>query len=124
MLKSETAKNRLITVLKSLAAAYVVTVVLLLLLALLLLKMELDEKAVTIGIAVTYIISCFAGGFLAGKKIKEKKFLWGLTVGAGYFLLLLGISAVLEPGAMAAAAYIVSAAALCAGGGTLGGMLS
>ncbi|MGI6011505.1 MAG: TIGR04086 family membrane protein [Ruminococcus sp.] len=124
MLKTKISKNRLITLLKSLIMAYVVTVVLLLLLAFLLLKLELNEKMVSVGIALIYIISCFAGGFLAGKKIKEKKFLWGLAVGAGYFLLLLGISTIMEPGAMASASYIVSAAALCAGGGTLGGMIS
>ena len=124
MLKAEVSKNRLITLLKSLIIAYAVTVVLLLLLALLRLKKELNAKMVSIGIALVYIISCFVGGFLAGKKIREKKFLWGLAVGAGYFLLLLGISTVLEPGAMASAPYIASAAALCAGGGTLGGMIS
>lgn len=124
MEKTEVMKSRLVVLLRSLIVSFLVTLVMLLILALLLYKVELKENVVSIGIAATYLISCFMGGFLAGKKIKEKKFLWGLCTGAIYFLLLLGMSTILEPGAMAEAAYIGSALGLCMGGGTLGGMLS
>ena len=124
MLKSQIYKNRLVILLQSLAAAYGTTVLLLLLLAFLLMKLDLKESAVTIGIAAVYVLSCFAGGFLAGKKIKEKKFFWGMVTGALYFLLLLVLSVALQTGSLAEVSAVLSAAALCAGGGTLGGMLS
>ena len=75
-MKSQIYKNRLVILLQSLAAAYGATVALLLLLAFLLLKLDLDETAVAIAIAAVYVAACFVGGFLAGKKIKEKKFFW------------------------------------------------
>lgn len=124
MLKSQIYKNRLVILLQSLAAAYGTTVLLLLLLAFLLMKLDLKESAVTIGIAAVYVLSCFAGGFLAGKKIKEKKFFWGLVTGVLYFLLLLVLSVALQTGSLAEVSAVLSAAALCVGGGTLGGMLS
>ena len=123
-MKSQIYKNRLVILLQSLAAAYGATVALLLLLAFLLLKLDLDGTAVAIAIAAVYVAACFVGGFLAGKKIKEKKFFWGLVTGALYFLLLLALSIALVSGSLEKVSDVLSAAALCAGGGTLGGMLS
>lgn len=123
-MKSQIYKNRLVILLQSLAAAYGATVALLLLLAFLLLKLDLDETAVAIAIAAVYVAACFVGGFLAGKKIKEKKFFWGLVTGALYFLLLLALSIALVSGSLEKVSDVLSAAVLCAGGGTLGGMLS
>ena len=124
MEKTEVIKSRILILLQALVVSFLATLFMLLVLAFLLYKAEPGENMISIGLAATYLISCFLGGFLAGKKIKEKKFLWGLCTGIIYFLLLLGISTILEPGAMAEASYIGSAMALCGGGGTLGGMLS
>lgn len=113
-----------VTMLRSLIVSFVVTLIMLLILALLMYKVDPKEIVITIGIAVTYLLSCFFGGFLTGKKIGEKKFLWGLGIGAAYFALLFIMSNVLEPGAMEDAACITSAMVLCLCGGMLGGMLS
>ena len=74
--------------LADLVAMYVITGLLLIALAALLGKADMPDSAVSIGIIVTYIISCFAGGFLIGKKKKTKKYLWGLCMGACYFAVL------------------------------------
>lgn len=124
MVKTEVSSPKIMSMLKALIISFVVTALLLLLLALLLYKLELKEGMVTAGIAAIYIISCFVGGFSAGKSIRERKFLWGLCVGACYFLMLLGVSAILSPGAMTGGDYIVTTVLLCVGGGMLGGMLS
>ncbi len=111
-------------VLKSLLCSYTLTGVLLLILAFLLFRMDLSEAAVSVGIVVIYILSCFLGGLLLGRKMKKQKYVWGLLLGLGYFLLLTGVSCLVEQGFsmnFARAAMIMS---ICAGGGTLGGMIS
>jgi putative membrane protein (TIGR04086 family) len=67
---------------KCLLASYVLTLLLLCLLALLLYKLHLTEGMVTIAISAIYVITTFMAGFLAGKKMKTQKFLWGALLGA------------------------------------------
>ena len=66
--------NSAARIMKALLASYVVTGFLLLLIAGLLYRFQMDEGKVRIGIIITYILSCFAGGFLAGKMMKSRKF--------------------------------------------------
>jgi len=124
MEKSSIQKPKIMTLLKSLIFAYLITGLMLLILALLLYKMNFDEGKVTIGIIVVYILSCFLGGNLMGRKVGQKKFLWGLGLGVAYFVLLLGISTLVQPGSMTGVNYVITSLAMCAGGGMLGGMLS
>ena len=58
--------NQGMRIAKALLASYLLTGGLLLLLAGLLYRFRLDEGKVQIGIILIYILSCFAGGFLAG----------------------------------------------------------
>ena len=67
---------------KCLLASYVLTLLLLCLLALLLYKLHLTEGMVTIAISAIYVITTFMAGFLAGKKMKTQKFLWGALLGS------------------------------------------
>lgn len=110
--------------LKTLLFSYILTGILLALLAFLLFKMGLGEKAVTIAIIVIYVAATFFGGFMAGKKLKSRKFLWGLVLGAAYFLVLSALSlSVGEEGLQIGNSFLTTLV-LCAGGGMLGGMLS
>ena len=68
-------------ILKSLLCAYLVTGVLLLILTVLLYKCGLEEKHVSAGILTVYILSTLAGGFVAGKMARVRKFVWGLGIG-------------------------------------------
>ena len=63
--------------LKALLAAYIVTGGLLLLLALLLYKLRLSESVINLSITAIYLIACFLAGFLMGKMMKTRKYLWG-----------------------------------------------
>ncbi len=107
-----------------LMGAYIVTFVVLLILALLLYKMNLSEKVISGGIVVTYILSCFVAGLFAGKQMKQKRFLWGLIMGLGYYVILLVVSLVINQSFLAIADSMITTLILCAGGGMLGGMLS
>ena len=122
----QTAKRipKIMSLVKGLIAAYLITGVLLLLLAFLLFRLDLDEGQVTIGILAIYVLSCFIGGFLAGKWSGSQKFLWGMGLGLAYFLLLTAVSALTDPGLAEGWKGILTSFIMCMGSGMLGGMLS
>lgn len=110
--------------LKTLLFSYILTGVFLALLALLLYKVGLTESIVSIVIIVIYVAATFFAGFVAGKRLKSRKFLWGLLMGSAYFLVLAGISLVVGEPAGHLGDSTVTTLVLCAAGGMLGGMLS
>lgn len=116
--------SKAIWMLKALLASYVVTAAALLILALLLYKMDLDEHRVTMGIIIIYVLATFAGGFIMGKLVGERRFFWGLMLGTVYFLLLLAISIAVNQNLQNNGTNVVTTMLLCAGGGMLGGMVS
>ena len=112
----------------TLVIMYVISGVMLFLLAFLLYKFDLSESVVRIGIVAVYIASGFFGGFVLGKRIQDKKYLWGLTVGAAYFALLFLLSFLFKQGMgmdMAAEPVkVLTTLVLCAVSGMAGGMFS
>ena len=110
--------------LKTLLFSYILTGVFLALLALLLYKVGLTESVVTIVIIAIYVIATFFAGFVAGKKLKSRRFLWGLLMGSAYFLVLVAISLVLGEPAGQLGDSVITTLVLCAAGGMLGGMIS
>ncbi len=120
----ERQKNSAMPILVDLVAMYVITGLLLVILAALLGKLELSDAAVSIGIIATYIVSCFAGGFLIGKKKKKKKYLWGLCVGTFYFIVLLLGNLAVNRGLDGQLVHMLTTAVLCILSGMAGGMLS
>ncbi len=111
-------------VMKSLVLAYVVTGILLLALAFCVYKLGLSENVVNLCIIFVYVFASFIGGFSIGKMMKEKKFLWGALTGAAYIVIIIAASFLAEGNVNLAGTEFLSAALLCLGGGTLGGMLS
>ncbi len=111
-------------ILKSLLLSYALTGALLLVLAMLLYKLDMDEKAVSAGIIAIYITATLIGGLAIGKMAKTRKFLWGLILGILYFALLILITIGVYRTLDGAAASLVTTFFLCAGGGTIGGMIS
>lgn len=111
-------------ILKSLLGAYVVTGILLLLLALFAYKLNLEEKQVTVAVMAIYLVSTFVGGFMIGKWNRVQKFLWGMIVGAGYFILLLLVSFGIYHSLKNSGGNVITTMFLCIGGGLLGGMLA
>ena len=87
-------------------------------------QLQVTENIINAGITLTYIISCFLAGNLAGRQMKQKRFLWGLIMGGAYFVVLLALSMVVNQSAGAVSDSLLLTLFLCAGGGMLGGMLS
>ena len=111
-------------ILRSLFLAYLLSGVCLLLLALLVFKFDIGKGPVTVGILVIYVLSCLAGGFLAGKILHQDKYRWGFLVGLCYFVLLAAVSFAVQRKWDMSFQHLVTIFFMCLGGGTLGGMLS
>lgn len=110
--------------LKVLGVAYFLSAILLVLLAFLVFRFGISEKAVAIGIVLIYILSCLVAGLLIGKLQKNRKFLWGLFVGAMYFAVLLALTGVVDKGLSQVASDFGTTLFICLGSGMLGGMIS
>ncbi|MCI8853472.1 MAG: TIGR04086 family membrane protein [Lachnospiraceae bacterium] len=122
--KGKNISNLILRMIKALLTAYVLTGGLLLLLALLLYRFQLSRSGVNVGIIAIYILSCFLGGFLEGKMMGTRKFIWGAAAGFLYFILLTLISFAVNRGFDGTSSNFVTTLILCIAGGTLGGMLS
>lgn len=110
--------------LKSLLFSYILTAGLLLLLAFVLFKLELSERPVAVAIIAIYVVATFFAGFVTGKKLGNRKFMWGLLMGAAYFVVLALVSLAIRQSPDALGNSFFTTMALCAGGGMLGGMVS
>ena len=117
-------QSKILFLLKSLLAGYILTGGLLLLLALALYKFDLTEQKVTAGIMAVYLVSTMAGGFVMGKYMKIRRFFWGLVVGILYFLLLLAVSVGVNHELQSNGISMIVSVLLCSSGGMIGGMIS
>lgn len=124
MEKGKAYQDTAVRMIKSLLASYIIAGVLLLILALLLYKLRLSESAVNVGVIAVYVISCFVGGFLEGKMMKNRRFLWGSLLGLLYFIILAVISLAVSQGLSGSSSHFITVLILCTAGGTLGGMVS
>lgn len=124
MEKYQEKKVPVLFFLKSLMFSYILTAILLMLLALLLYKVGLGASIVSIAIIAIYVISTFFAGFLAGKRMQNRKFLWGLVMGGLYFLVLAAISFAVNRTVGGMGNSFLTTMVLCVGGGMLGGMIS
>lgn len=115
---------KVLEVIRSLVAAYIFTGVALAVLAFVIYKWELSETVVNIVIMAVYVIASFIGGFITGKRVKERKFFWGLVMGGLYILIIYGVSMIMSASLDMISTANVAACLLCLGGGMLGGMVS
>lgn len=124
MEKTKTPIQPAAAFLKILFLMYMVTFVLLLALAFVLFKMDPGETVFRIWLIAVYVISGLLGGFLMGKKVKNRRFLWGLMVGVVYFAILFAVSVILKRGIGDDIMHLLMTFVLCAASGTVGGMIS
>ncbi len=110
--------------LKCLLFSYILTAGLLVLLAFVLYKFGLGEGPVAIAIVAIYVLATFFAGFMTGKRMGSRKFLWGLLMGTAYFVVLALVSLVAKGAEEALGESFMTTLLLCAGGGMLGGMFS
>lgn len=114
----------ILLLLKSLLFSYIITGFFLLVLAFVLYRTGLSEKVVSVCIIGIYVAATFLAGFITGKKIGNRRFLWGLVEGCAYFFVLAAVSVCAGSGTGDISGSFATTFVLCAGGGMLGGMLS
>lgn len=116
--------SRIVVMLRILLLSYLITGFLLLILTLITLKMDVSNSIVAGGIIFIYIISSFIGGFLTGKGANQKRFLWGIGIGAMYFIVLILISVLTNSVIGLNTGRILSVMLICLVSGMAGGMIS
>ncbi len=116
--------TKLFAVLTGLLFSYLVTAFILLLLSFLMLKLNLPGAGISAGIIAAYIISNLFGGFLVGRKIEQRKFIWGLVMGVFYFIILMLISLLMNRAEPLPLGNLFTAMIICSMSGMVGGMLS
>ncbi len=124
MERAGSGRDRVLKILSTLLIMYVITGAALLALALLLYKMQLSENVISVGIMAIYVIAGLLGGLIAGKRMKTRRFLWGVLMGAVYFLVLLAGSFLLNRGITSDLLHVVTTLVMCMAAGMIGGMLS
>ena len=116
--------TKMVAVLKGLLFSYIITALILLLLSFLMLKLELPSSVISGGIIFSYIASTFIGGFFVGKRIEQRKFMWGLTMGVVYFIILLLVSLAMNRADPLPLGNLLTAFLTCSLSGMVGGMIS
>lgn len=116
--------NKIISVIKTLIATYVISSIILLIIAALMYKCDIGDNVVNILVIISYIISTFIGGVIIGKVEKENKYLWGGIVGISYFVVLVVISLIVNGNISESASSVISTMLYCTAGGMIGGMIS
>lgn len=110
--------------LRSLLFSYVLSGILLAATSFALYKFHLKESQVTMAVNLIYLLSCALAGFLMGKGLGRRRFLCGLAAGLSYFLVLLGVSLILNKGITSDTARLLTTLAFCTGSGIIGGVSS
>jgi putative membrane protein (TIGR04086 family) len=88
------------------------------------LKLDLTSAIISGGVIFAYIVSSFIGGFFVGKKVEQKKFLWGLMMGVIYFVVLMLISLLMNRTTPLQLGNLLTVFIISSLGGMLGGMIS
>ena len=77
---------------KSLIISYIVSFILLLIFAMIMYYGNVSDGVVGFFVISTYFISTIVGGLSIGKGADNRKFIWGMGLGALYFCIILIIS--------------------------------
>ncbi len=115
--------ERVVSLLKGVLIAYIITAAMLFLMAFLLYKFNLSEVIVDIGILVCYVVSSLMAGMCYAMNAKNRKFAWGMLAGFVYYAVLLAVSIGIEPEFQLLSTSCVTTLLICTGSGMLGGML-
>lgn len=109
---------------KILGLSYLLTALLLLAVSFLLYQFHLSDSQLTIAANIIYALSCFFGGFLSGKLMKRRKFIWGLLFGVIYLLILVLLSFLIHKSILNGFPHLLIVLGICCAGGFLGSVVS
>ncbi len=117
-------KDGALMVLLSMAVSYIITLLFLSILSLCLLHTDMNGSLANVFLILTAVLSCLVGGWIAGKKMKTRRFLWGILAGIIYFVILCLIKTILGEAPVLNSPHALTSMFCCIGSGMLGGMFS
>lgn len=112
------------TILKETLIQMIISVILVALAAFVVLRISPSETVIKIIILIIYAISSFVGGFILGKVMNKRKFLWGALAGGIYFSIILIAALLIKGSPNAGTIGIMSGIITSLAAGTIGGMIS
>ena len=115
------ASQKFMGVVKGLILSYLLTIIMLFITAVVVYKVGISDKVLGILVVVIYIVATFAGGFVTGRKVREKRFLWGMVYGLTYISVAL---TVFTGSGDREGIAVITKCIMCVAGGMLGAMLS
>ncbi len=116
--------ERAIRVAKVMILEAAISLAALCLFALVLMKLQPEESTIRTGIKFVYVVTNLVGGFLIGKVMHQRKFLWGVLTGVMYFAVVSVVSFIVHQGFYQDVQNAVVTCLLCIVGGMIGGMIS
>lgn len=117
-------KNLAVTILKETLIQMIISVILVAVAAFVILKTSPSEGVVTTIVLVIYGISSFVGGFILGKVMDRRKFLWGMLAGAIYIGILLLVAFIVKGSFGVGTVNVVTGIIVSLISGMAGGMAS
>ena len=119
--KAKTVSSIPMIMIKGLGISCLLTVIAAVIMAFLLWKTNITETILRIAVIVIYAIACFISGHYCGRKIKNRRFIWGLLSGLLYFAVLAVMTWTNGKGGLNSS--LITSALVCLGCGMFGGML-
>lgn len=111
-------------ILKDTLLEMLVSVILLLIAAFVVLKISPSAMVIKIIVLGIYAVSSFVGGFILGKVMDKRKFLWGMISGAVYFIIIMLVAFIVNGNVGAGSINVISGLVASVVAGMLGGMVS
>jgi len=116
--------QKIICLFRTTILCYLISFLLISLAAFILFKSNLSASQMKPGIYAIYAIACLFGGFLTGRRLQEKRILWGIILGFIYFVVLLLLSFALTHTFPQLSAKTLITLCLCLIGGLIGAIIS
>lgn len=116
-------KSKMVKMIKSIIAAYILTAIVLLVLSFIMYKAKISMAGANSGILITYVLSCLVGGFIFSGSLSEKRYLGGGIMGVVYFVIVYIVSAVWNQSVAAQMPGMLTAFLICVFSGMFGGMI-
>lgn len=117
-------KRKLLSVIKIVAVQFVISMLLVLIAALITYKISPSQAVVKGMVVAIYAISGLIGGYIIGKTMTNRKFLWGMAAGCIYICIILAVSLIINGSVDVTDVGILPSFMAAVVGGMCGGMIS
>ncbi len=116
--------QKIICLLRTTILCYLISFLLISACAAVVWKSGFSASQMKLAIYAVYAVSCLCGGFFAGRKLQEKRILWGMASGLIYFVVLIALSVILTHAVPTFSSKALLTLGLCLIGSIIGAVIS